>query len=159
MKPQCWDAICYLAGTTRGSDGTVTLSQSDCRELTAYVIQLTAPDPSRSREVNDYGAQEEMKPDHLCCADLCGGERVDGSKLCSMHKLYADEREAKRLKQETEALALSDARSLVVRWEDDAERYGNTIKASCASELRAVLHMTTLLSLARGQNEPHPVSD
>lgn len=41
MKPDCWDAICYAAGTTRNG-GSVTLSQSDCRELTAYVIQLTA---------------------------------------------------------------------------------------------------------------------
>jgi hypothetical protein len=40
--------------------------------------------------MNDYVTLEEMKPENLCRADLCGGEREPGSELCSMHKLYAE---------------------------------------------------------------------
>lgn len=60
----------------------------------------------------DYGTQEEMKPEHLCRADMCGGERVKGSELCSMHKSFADEREAKRAKQAADTQRLADLDTL-----------------------------------------------
>ena len=42
---------------------------------------------------------------------------------------------------EADAQALADLRRLVAQWEDDAARYNNSTKASCAAELRAVLRM------------------